>query len=178
MKALDIKILKEFLRLAGDNLRGEWLLIGGTLLPAVGLNIRSTIDIDFVGLGDDEARQSLELMDLAESLGLGVETINQSAAYFAKKAGVKAEDLYLLSRGKKAKIYRPSVELYWQLKVARLSEADVMDCAHYFNYCKSCGDKINLLRLKKMVVAAQKKERTPEKALRIEQLLALVDTGL
>lgn len=48
MKSLDTKLLKEFLKRAGERLHGDWLLVGGTLLPAVGIDSRSTTDIDLV----------------------------------------------------------------------------------------------------------------------------------
>lgn len=118
MIQLNTQLLKKFLKLAGDSLKGDWLLVGGTLLPAVGLDIRSTVDIDLVGLGEREAAQSLELMELAEKLGLGVETINQAAAFFVHKAGYKKADLLTLYKGKSATIYRPSILLYWRLKLS------------------------------------------------------------
>ena len=156
MKALDVKLLQEFLRQAGDKLKGEWLLVGGTLLPAVGLNVRSTVDIDLVGLGTQEDAQSLAVMELTDGLGLSIETINQAAAFFVKKVGHKKSDLLPLHKGRNAEIFRPSVLLYWKLKLARLSEADVMDCLHYFNFCKGNGDIVDLTELRELLTRAEK----------------------
>jgi hypothetical protein len=50
MKSLDQKALKKFISLAGDRLKGEWVLIGGTLLHALEEDYRSTTDIDLVGI--------------------------------------------------------------------------------------------------------------------------------
>ncbi len=156
MKALDVKLLQEFLKRAGDKLKGEWLLVGGTLLPAVGLNIRTTVDIDLVSLGAQENAQSLEVMELAEDLGLSIETINPAAALFVKRVGYTTSDLLPLKKGTRAVIFRPSVMLYWKLKLARLSETDVMDCLHYFHYCKGVGDAVDLSELRDLLARAEK----------------------
>lgn len=155
-RPLDSKLLKEFLKMAGSKLEGNWLLVGGTLLPAVGLQVRTTVDIDFVGLGKKESAQSLELMELAESLGLSVETINQAAKYFVEKVGYEKEDLIPLVSGKKATIFRPSISLYWKLKVGRLSETDLIDCQHYLGYCRGQNDKIDEGNLLKILNNAEK----------------------
>ena len=52
---LNSTLLTEFLKRAGERLYGEWLLVGGTLLPAVGIDVRATVDIDLLGLGKKPA---------------------------------------------------------------------------------------------------------------------------
>jgi len=172
---LDSKCLKRFLQLAGDSLRGEWLLVGGTLLPAVGVDIRSTVDIDLVGLSSKEAAQSLELMELAEKLDLGVETINQAASYFVNKCGYKRTDLIPMIKGKSATIFRPSVQLYWRLKIARLSETDAIDCQYYYHYCISQNDPIDHKQLRSAVASAIKSEASSGKLNRLQRLSTLSD---
>lgn len=174
MKKLDSKLMRSFLKSAGDSLKGEWLLLGGTLLPAVGLNIRSTVDIDLIGLGATEAAQGLELMEVAESLGLSVETVNQAAAYFLKKVGYSRKDLLLLHKGKSAIIYRPSVELYWRLKVARLSESDFSDCQHYYQYSRDQKETINAKNLRQIVASAMHSAVSLEARRRLKQLEAII----
>lgn len=174
MKTLDAKLLREFLRMAGDTLSGDWLLVGGTLLPAVGLDVRATVDIDLIGLSDEEGQQTLELMKIAETLGLSVETINQAASYFLKKVGYKKKDLIGLHQGKKAMIYRPSAELFWRLKVPRLSEADLLDCQHYYHYCVGHQDEINNANLLVTLRQAIALEPTQEKLERLRKLKAIV----
>ena len=174
MKELDAKLLKKFLHLAGNSLEGKWILVGGTLLPALGINVRSTIDIDLVGLGEREANQSLELMELAEKLGLSVESINQSAAFFLKKIKYDKGDLLLLHQGKKATLYRPSLELYWKLKVGRLSETDALDCQHYYSYCVTKKDPISYKALTKILKSALTSDTPPEKAARLIILEKLI----
>jgi hypothetical protein len=148
---LDTRKLEEFLIEAGQRLKGEWLLVGGTLLPAVGLNIRPTVDIDLIGLGKEESAQMLELMEISENLNLPVETINQAAGFFLKKIGFKRSDLFILHKGTRSTIYRPSVRLYWHLKMGRLTETDLMDCQHYYNYCLGVKDSVDKTELKKLI---------------------------
>lgn len=172
MKTLDSKLLKKFLHEAGERLSGRWLLVGGTLLPAVGIDLRSTVDIDFLGIGDEEARQQLELMEVAESLGLPVESVNQAAGFFLKKVGFSERDLILLHQGRKAAIFRPSVELFWKLKIGRLSETDVQDCEHYLRFCKSVGDRIDIAKLRAKLQSAHSDHS--EKNARAKYLLRLI----
>lgn len=177
MKNLDSTLLKKFLKLAGDSLQGNWLLVGGTLLPAVGIQVRSTIDIDLVGLSEKESKQGLELMELADKLGLGVEVINQAAAFFLHKAGFKDTDLIPLQKGKSATIFRPSVMLYWKLKLARLTESDALDCQHYLSYCRGQKDKVDI-KLLKNLLKSQGTDAHPiseDKEKRIRDLERLLD---
>ena len=174
MKQLDAKLLNKFLKIAGSSLEGKWLLVGGTLLPALGIDARSTIDIDLIGLGRKEADQSLQLMEIAEQLGLGVETINQAAAFFLKKIKYDESDLLLLHQGKSANIYRPPIELYWKLKIGRLSETDLLDCQQYYTYCVTKKDPINVKKLAMLLKAASAFDPSPEKSLRLKTLERLL----
>jgi hypothetical protein len=174
MKMLNAELLKKFLHKACEKLNGRWLLVGGTLLPAVGLDVRSTVDIDLVGLGEREAAQDLELMELAESLDLPIEAINPAAAFFVRRAEVRNEDLLPLFKGKSATIFRPSVDLYWRLKLVRLSEADELDCQHYFQFCKGQGDAIDAKNLRQQVLKEIKNVDERAKLDRLERLLALL----
>ncbi len=167
---LNAQLLEKFLKLAARKLEGKWLLVGGTLLPAVGLDIRSTMDIDLLGLGKKEASQALELMELSDSLGLPVETVNQAAAFFLKKAGYEEKDLLPLLNGPKATIYRPSVHLYWKLKIGRLSETDVIDCQHYFHYCVGQRDTVSRGDLMALITKAAKNEPVAAKRERLQSL--------
>jgi hypothetical protein len=177
VKPLDARLLRKFLNLAGQSLKGDWLLVGGTLLPAVGLNVRSTVDIDLIGLGSEEAGQTLELMTLAESLGLSVESINQAAAFFLKKAGYSKSELIVLHKGKKATIFRPSVELYWRLKLPRLSESDLLDCQHYYNFCLGQNEMIRRQKLFSYINQQIELGPTRDKLERLKTLKSLLESG-
>ncbi|OFZ15982.1 MAG: hypothetical protein A2Z20_03190 [Bdellovibrionales bacterium RBG_16_40_8] len=144
--------------------------MGGALLPALGLEVRSTVDIDLVGCGKKEMGQTLEIMKIAEDLGLPIDTINQAATYFLNKVGYKKNDLILLYKGRKAKIYRPSLELYWKLKLNRLSETDAKDCYHYFNYCLENNDLFDKRKFLKRLNLLIESESSRDKSIRLLQL--------
>ncbi len=127
VRTLDEKLLRRFLKLASERLSGEWVLLGGMVLPFLEHAYRVTSDIDFVpvkAVGND---QTLEVMKICEELGLPIETVNGAASFFLHKIQDFKSQLVLIEEGK-AKIYRPSVMLFLQLKFARLSESDLHDC--------------------------------------------------
>jgi hypothetical protein len=129
MKPLTPELLGKFLELASDRLEGDWVLLGGTLLPALGHNVRVTVDIDVVSLSSERRpSQSLALMKIAEDLGLPVEAINSAAEYFLSKQTDFEKELVVLHAGKKARILRPNAFLYLRLKIERMTESDLIDC--------------------------------------------------
>lgn len=133
MKPLTKQVLKKFLRLAPQTLQGEWILLGGALLPALGVETRATTDIDLVPLGEgtSSASATLALMDLALSLDLPVEAVNSAAGFFLSKIKDHRKDLVLIDESKKWRLYRPNFSLYLRLKAARLSESDLADVETY-----------------------------------------------
>ena len=131
----DSKIVGEVLDLATLRLKDEWILLGGTVLPALGIDHRTTYDIDLVSKGNSTQEDALILMDIAESLGLPVETINQAGAHYLKKIKGYDNALILLRDTPTTKIYRPNLYLYTKLKLGRLSEGDLKDCIEYSKYC-------------------------------------------
>lgn len=128
-QSIDSKVMKKFIDVAITRLEGEWIVIGGTVLPLLGVDLRSTVDIDLIQLEMKNSNQSsLILMEIAEALGMPVETINQAGAYFLSKVDDVKEHLVLFQESKKCKIYRPDVYLYLKLKIARMSAVDLEDC--------------------------------------------------
>lgn len=176
MKNLNSSLLKKFLSLASKELKGNWLLVGGTLLPAVGIDIRSTVDIDLIGLGPNERMQSLELMNIAEKLGLSIESINQAAEYFVSKKKPTKHDMIKLIVGPEATIYRPTVALYWSLKINRLTETDTLDCQHYLQYCKGQNDTINFKSMMLEINQHLKSKISEERYKRLILLKELINT--
>lgn len=172
MKSLDVKLLKKFLTLAGNKLSGEWLLLGGTLLPACGVKSRPTVDIDIVAVNEAEASEVVKVMEICEELDLPVTTVNQAANFFLEKTKYKRSDLIRLHKGKSAEILRPTVELYWKLKVLRLTEADYSDCLNYYDFCIKTGDKINKRGLRSIAEKAIKSSNSTEKINRLKNLVA------
>lgn len=72
VKTLDSKFLKKFLKVAADELKGYWVLIGGTLLPALGIDHRVTTDIDLVSINTKDSTHAtlyllLKIRRLTES---------------------------------------------------------------------------------------------------------------
>ncbi len=165
---LNQNLLKKFIFLAGDRLTGDWIMVGGTVLPYLGANHRSTTDIDFVGFGKNEKTQQLELMQIAEDLGLPVETINSAADFFVHKHLKSKNQLVLLHEGKTAAIYRPNTELYFRLKLSRLSETDTEDCLVWLDFLKP--KKIELAIVQKIIKIELKKSEMPQRIARLNQI--------
>jgi len=136
MSLLTKELLEEFLNIAGDKLSGDWIVIGGTVLPLIGITYRVTVDIDFIGKTELQQTQNIELMNIVTELGLPVENINQAGAYFLSKIDNFEEHLILIHQGSSASIFRPNLFLYLQLKLNRLSETDFTDCVQYIKYSK------------------------------------------
>lgn len=172
MKALDRAVLSKFLKLAGERLSGRWVLIGGTVLPLLDSEIRSTVDIDLVGLPAGSNREALALMQIAEDLGLPVETINQAGAFFLSKIDDFEGSLILLHGGKKAKIYRPNADLFVRLKLDRLSETDLMDCLEFIRISEKLGDRLDRAKLRRRVEADLKRAKVKDRIARLKSMLA------
>jgi len=126
---MNVKTLRKFIEIASERLTGEWMVIGGTVLPALGIEHRATVDIDFINVRLKETNaDALMLMEIAEQLGLPVESINQAGAYFFSKVDDASRHLVVLKKGKKCTIYRPDVWLFVKLKLGRFTETDLQDC--------------------------------------------------
>ena len=68
------KVLKKLVNKALRSLKGDWVLIGGTVLPLVGIEYRVTVDIDMIAFEDQGNDSMLSLMEPAESLDLPATT--------------------------------------------------------------------------------------------------------
>lgn len=144
MKLLDKKLLNKFLKHAEAELDGEWVLIGGSLLPLLNIDYRITTDIDFIGIGERNQSEILKLMNIAEKLELPIETINQAGSYFLNKIASYHERLVVLRKTNNVTIYRPDVTLFLLLKIPRLSDSDLTDCLEFINYAKKINEDIDL----------------------------------
>jgi hypothetical protein len=167
-------ILKRFFEQADKKMEGEWILLGGTLLPALGIHYRSTVDIDFVKKTPLAQGEQLLLMEISESLGLPVEAINPAAAYFLYKIKDFEKSLLLLFSGTSIKIYRPNLWLFVSLKLSRLSETDLSDCLKYIEYSVSHGDTKQIELLETRIGAEIDRERNPNKKKRMKDLLKVI----
>jgi hypothetical protein len=122
------KHLKRFLKIAGNRLSGDWVIIGGSVIPLIGGAYRVTNDIDLSGPETATQKDTVTLMEIAQEIGLPVEAINQAGAFFLKKVPSWRKQLVVVHRGKKASFFRPNATLYLLLKIPRFSESDLTDC--------------------------------------------------
>jgi len=158
MSKMDGPLLNRFLMKAGDKLAGDWVLLGGSLMPLLGEYIRATHDIDLAGFGPKEQAQTLKLLELAEDLRLPIEAINQAAAFFLHKIPKWKEDLILIHKGAKASIYRPNATLYVCLKLSRFSESDLEDCFAMIRVAKKLKEPMDRGRLSKAIHVRRSKD--------------------
>jgi hypothetical protein len=134
------EIMSKFVKSAASRLSGSWVIIGGSVLHLLNISARTTEDIDVAGPQTATQAEILSLMEISQSLGLPVEAINQAGAFFLHKIHDWENKLILVHKEKKASIYRPNLELYWRLKIARLSESDLEDCLRYLDYTVLHGE--------------------------------------
>jgi hypothetical protein len=110
-----------------ENLRGDWLLVGGALVALWLEPRRVTEDIDLVGLGGS-SDDRLDLMRFADAMDLPIEAVNSAADYFVRRVPGWERELELFRAGRQARIFRPSATLFLLLKIGRLSDQDLSDC--------------------------------------------------
>lgn len=139
--------IQALLELAGERLTGEWLLIGGAAAAAWFAPVRTTEDIDLIGLGGSLAER-LALMDLAASAAIPIEAVNSAADFFIRRIDDWREHLVLLHRGASATVYRPSATLFILLKLGRLSAVDLDDCLALLEHCETSGETIDRARIR------------------------------
>ena len=142
---------QKFLNSVADEISGDWLVIGGSLLAILGAHQRVTADIDICPIENMNNDLQLELMNLAVKCGLSIEAINPAADFFVKQIPNWKSSIVLLKKGHTGAIYRPSLELYFKLKLARCSESDVADCSSFLEWYKKNSLSFDNLLIKKLV---------------------------
>jgi len=174
MKTIDLKTVKKFVEKATDKLTGDWVILGGAVLPLIGKQVRVTLDIDVAGPKIATLDHTLKLMEIAEELGLPPEAINQAGAFFLYRIPQWKNHLVLIRKGKSGGFFRPDLWLYVRLKGSRLSESDLSDCIHMIKELPKTE-----LEPKKDLIDYLKKELKKEDALsarakRIHELLKAI----
>ncbi len=172
MKVLDADTLRRFVTLAGDRLSGEWLVIGGAVLPLLGVVHRTTVDIDLAGPDDAGNAQMVALMGIASELGLAPESINQAGAYFVRTIEGWRDEIVEFHRGSDATIFLPNVTLYLLLKIDRLSESDVDDCVERVRLGSRRGETIDVDRVLRRLDEKSPDGPTKGRIERVRELLA------
>lgn len=162
-------ILKKFIKLAEKKLTGKWVIMGGAVLPLMGIEYRITNDIDIAGPKKSTQRDMLVLMEIAQTLGLPIEAINQAGAFFLHKIENWEKHLIVVSKKEKVTFYRPNATLFLLLKISRLTESDLQDC---FNMLKFEKDEIDKSRIQKEIKTVLKKNTDSDKTNRMKLLLA------
>ena len=128
MSVLDRERLDALVTRICEELDGEWLLIGGAIVALWLQARRTTEDVDIIGLAGT-SRQRLALMSLAEAEGLPVEAVNSAADFFVERVDGWRSHLVVFREGKRGTVYRPDATLFLLLKIHRLDEQDLSDCA-------------------------------------------------
>lgn len=176
MRPLDRPLLERFVRQAADTVSGDWVVVGGTVLPLLGAGERATYDIDLVPVADASQSDVIRLMEIAEGLGLPVESVNQAGSFFLHRVAGFEEHLVLLHEGSKARILRPDPTLYVSLKVGRLSESDLEDCRAFIAFARSTRESLDRPRLVRLVRQEIRKAGSAPRRQRLEVLLGLLSS--
>lgn len=144
---LDAETIRELVQATADELTGDWLLLGGSLVALWLDGRRTTEDVDLVGM-TDRGEQRFRLLEFFGQRGLPVETVNSAADYFVYRHSDWREQVELLLKGTASNIYRPSPTLFLLLKLGRLSEQDLEDCRILLHHCRREEITLDLDRLR------------------------------
>lgn len=170
------EILEQFILLASQKLKGDWVICGASVLPLLGIDSRTTWDIDFYGLNNPSQKEFHNLMEIAEGLGIPAECINSSAGYYLTKIPKYKNHLVSLQEVGECRIYRPDLFLFTQMKLKRFSEVDMQDCFEMYKFTKQNLLDIPLKKLKIELTNALTNSIQPEKAKRIVQFMQILNT--
>lgn len=162
-----------FLKSVADDLEGDWLVIGGSLLAIIQAESRTTVDIDLCPLNEMTNELRLSLMTVAQNAGLSIESINPAADFFLKQIPNWKSSIVLFMAGQKGNLYRPSFELYLKLKIERLSQTDIEDCILYYKW-----NKENQLSAEYTEILNHKMtfEKVADKVQSLQKLLSILDS--
>ena len=174
MKGLDQATLRRFVELAGERLTGDWVVIGGCVLPLLGIEHRVTVDIDMAGPDETDMRQMWILMEIAEELGLPVETINQVGGFFLRLVEDWRDHLVEIHRGERATLHVPDATLFLLLKLRRLTESDLGDCRAMVHRARREGDPLDVARLRAAIRDYLLESPPPGRTAHLEDVLELL----
>lgn len=175
MSGVDVDVLARFVSLAGERLKGDWVVIGGCVLPLLGVRYRVTADIDIAGPDGAGMDQVLVLMEIAEEVGLSVAAINQAGAHFLRRVEGWAEHLLPILRGTTATIHVPDATLYLLLKLGRLTETDLLDCERMLELTRHSQSPFQPERVRGTIRKALQAGPPAERKKRLERLLGQLE---
>lgn len=171
---LNSKVLTKLAVKITNEVTGEWIIFGGSALYLLGIDSRSTIDVDIASFQTSTNEDSLKLMTIAQDLKLPIETINQAGAFFLNKIDGWQSRCKLSKKGKLGRVYIPNVDLYFELKAARMSSTDLADCLAYLAWAKKTKLKFDEQYIIEKLRAAHLHANQDQKK-RLEQLISAVD---
>ena len=171
MIEINTEIMDLFFKKADSALDGEFAILGGSVLPLVGINTRVTLDIDLVNIHQESSGQNvLKLMEIAQELGLPIEAINQAAAFFVYRIPGWQKNLIKVFDGKRAQFYRTNSTLFVRLKISRMSETDLSDCIEMLRFAKKSKEFVDRKSLISIIGEELEKNHNSAKMLRLETL--------
>ncbi len=170
MSSVDVATLRRFVALAGERLSGHWVILGGAVIPLLGGPYRATLDIDVAGPDDAGAAATNELLRIALELGLPVEAVNQSGAFFLREFPGWREQLDVIHRGPSATILVPDATLYVLLKLGRLSESDLQDSVARIRMARSGGGDVDRGRVLAAIAAEEQRGAVSPRKSRLSAL--------
>jgi len=173
MNPISKELLDQFFERASEKLCGEWILLGGSVLPFLERPIRATVDIDLATTSLKGGEQQLELMEIAESLSLPVEAVNTFAEFFLRKIPGFENNLVLMYSKGDFCVYRPNVNLFIQLKLSRLSESDLEDTLEFLKFAGEIKERIDAGLLKTLI--AKELQKGDHRIHRLQSLLEALE---
>ncbi len=163
--------MHRFVALAAERIHGDLVVLGGAVLPLVGVFHRVTHDVDVAA--PDEA--TLDLFRIADELGLPPEAVNQAAAFFLHRIPDWRDHLILVREGRAGRVHRPDAALYILLKLSRLSESDLADCLAYLDATRARGEPVRAEVIEGAIHRETRRRPGKDRLRRLKVLLAALE---
>lgn len=146
MDSLTIETILDYLR---NELGGDWLLTGGSLVRLSFDASRGTEDVDLMriahpSLSDEASRNALFRWLIAR--GLGPEWVNSTVEPFVREVSEWRDEIVPLLDGPKGRIFRPTLTLFAHLKLRRGTDVDLADIRAAARSCPEGFDQAKFRR--------------------------------
>ncbi len=125
---MDNEQLKLALERICQNLGGDWLLLGGSLVRTDLDATRGTHDLDIVRVPqNDNTQDQTNLILEMKKVGLSPEQVNSAVLFFLKQFKGWETEVRELLKFKGGRILRPTLTLFAFLKLGRATPIDIED---------------------------------------------------